>query len=182
MVIMEITTVAKNILKCKGKSSSALIANSLEDIEKLTKTTETDVVIFLTGSVFSLNNEKVQNNRLIIAGSGEYEIGGIKISGYQTKEGIVYFLVVDEVEIFFGTAKSSSSLDKKREAQVAVFLADGKVSDTFVTDLAPSYLVLCGEKADELGKEFGKEATLTTTKLVITREKLPEEMETVVLS
>lgn len=178
---MEITTVSKNVIRCKGKTSASLIAFSSKDVDSITKSTEADVVIFLTGDVFVLENPKIQNYRLIISGAGEFEIGGIKISGYKTKEGYVYFMILDGFELFFGSAKASKDFDKKKEVQCAVFFADSEISDSFVTDLSASYLVLTGEKAGEIAKEFGKEAVTTTSKLIVGKDKLPEELETVVL-
>lgn len=179
---MEFTVASKNILKAKGKTSSVLLCYSREDLEAVSKATEADAVVLLEGKAFVVDNSKLQNSRLVVSGAGEYEIGGIKITGYTSANGYAYFVTIDGVEVFVGTAKTSGSLDKKKEVDIAVFFCDATVKEGFVTDLAPSYLVLYGEKAGEAAKEFGKESVTSVSKLATVKEKLPEEMETVVLS
>ena len=176
---MEITVVSDNVLKLRFKQTSILVTLTSADLSNMKKAVEGDAVVILSEATSS-TFPKVSTSRLVIYGAGEYEIGGIKISGVPIKNKLAFFIGGDKIDLFVSPSPNEA-FDKKKEAAVALFYTTTPVSESLVTDLAPSYLVLYGEKASETAKEFGKEGASNLSKLTVAKEKLPEEMEVVVL-
>ena len=55
-------------------------------------------------------------------------------------------------------------------------------SPSFATALASNVLIITGEKAQEVTSTFVKENVKNMSKYVVTRDKLPQEVETIQLS
>jgi len=193
---MEIVQVSKNFIKIKGKSAGVLLLPPLLQSDKLTKTTEADVVLMLdypyTTSTVELKPHssipdisKAEGVKLTIQGPGEYEIGGIKISGYKVGSHIVYTVFVDNIEILVGQTDGIESFDKKKECHVVLLCANSDLNPAFVTTVSPKYVVLYGDKADEVYKKIATSQDTSSKilpKVTTTLDKLPAEMDVVILS
>lgn len=153
---MEIATLPKNSIKIKGK------------VGTLELTPETKL--------------SVEGHPLEVYGPGEYEVAGIKISSVGESGNLVHVVRVDNVDIACGKAETLSKLaEKLNESSILAIYADGGSPAAAVTSLAPKVVVLYGDKAQEVAKDLGKEEVKAVSKYVTTREKLPTDMEVVVL-
>lgn len=176
---MEVAIVGKNSLKIRSKTAGFAVSPT-SDISKI----EADVVLSLNENLDSINTSKVADFRLIISGPGEYEISGVKISSNKKDSGIVYKVNLDKMDVVLGKASTIAKLlDDVDGSQVAIIEADELPTDKAITTLQANLVIFYGEKAQESAKMF-KEGTeiVTVGKFSMTSEKLPEEMQVVVLA
>lgn len=164
---MEITTLSKTSIKIKGKNASLVI-----DPEKSISTkTKADAIILLSKPK-DYDNTKIEEHRVVIQAPGEYEVSGIKISAHRFNHDLVYQMSIDGLRI--GLANSSSienGKDKLSDLSVVILHATAPVDESAIAVLAPRLVILYGvESKDRLNK------------FSVTAERLPEEMETVLLS
>jgi hypothetical protein len=90
-------------------------------------------------------------------------------------------LVVDGVEIQVGKISSFEKLQNKlKEQNVLVAYGDVLSNASFVASLASNVVIFYGDQASELASSVGKEVG-TVSKFLVTHDKLPQEVETVVL-
>ena len=119
----------------------------------------------------------------VIAGPGEYEIGGIKIRGYRNGMHSTYSLTVDGIDILIGTIEALEKTQQKlKEHHILVAATNVVIDSSFVTSLASNVVLFYGEKGSEAVKGFASEAVKTLGKYQVTKDKLPQEMETVLLA
>lgn len=175
---MEIVLLPKNSLKSdsiglkiKGKHASFVV----DAVEK----SVSEGVIVLNKTLEQLN---IQENGVVIYGPGEYEIGGVKISGIRSEGDLVYNLNVDGVEILLGKLSSIEKQQHKlKEQDIVVAYVDSMTNASFVTSLASSVVIFYGEQAPALVAKFGKGNVATVQKYSGVAGKLPQEVETVIL-
>jgi len=171
---VDIAIVGENSLKLKSKEATFVV-----DPAKGMPKTSADAVILLSESN-NVDLSRVTDSRIIIAGPGSYEVGGVKISGLKTPKGIIYKLLLDDIITILG-----SSTDAKTEGydacQVAVVSTANDFSESYVTALEPKITVLYGDKKVESAKKWGAESVSLVSKVTILKDKLPEKMEIVVL-
>lgn len=173
---MEIVLLDEGSLRIKGKSGSVVI-------DPTTKTVA-DGVVFLVGDRSSLS--KVSEFRVVIEGPGEYEVSGIKVVAYgnNKEEGkeLAYSIRVDGVQVCVVQSSQLQKFHEKlTECHILIVRADSALTESSVTAVSPSILVLYGAHAQESAKIFGKEDTAPTQKLSTAVDKLPKEMEVVLL-
>jgi len=170
---VDITIFGENSLKIKGKKVTFVI-----DPGKEMPKTSADAII-LSGER-NADISRVTDSRIVIAGPGSYEVGGIKVSGLKTPKGIVYRLLVDDIVTILG-----SSTDVKVEGydscQVAIINTTNDFSESYVTALEPKSTILYGENKVESAKKLGAESIIEVPKITILKDKLPEKMEISVL-
>lgn len=182
---MEITAVAKNILKLRGKNATLLVAFTTP--ASLPKTTADGLILFDKDADFPLN--QAEGVRLTVAGPGEYEVGGIKISSEAKSLGNYYTVIMDNITMFVGKSDFLSKADGTFDYKVLLILTQGVIDSKFdaaaVTALTPSLVVLYGEGSAEAAKTLGavtsEEGQKPVSKISVTAEKLPEEMHVCVL-
>lgn len=173
---MEITCLSQTTIKVKGKQASVVI-----DPEKSVKTTA-DAVLFSSSDWSNSDANNIEGQRLIIHGPGEYEIGGIKIRAYPGIQHVVYALHIDNLDVLVcwacDIAKAQEAI---KESQCVVIAADEKADASVIAKLSAQVVVFYGQQAVESAKRLGKESITPVAKYATTLEKLPAEMETVVL-
>lgn len=168
---MEIAVLQNNSLKIKGKRASFVV----DPLEKF----DYDGVIVLNKTLDLL---KIQDDAVVIYGPGEYEIGGVKISGMRSEGEVIYNLNVDDVEILLGKLSSLEKQQHKlKEQDIVVVYVDSMTNASFVTSLASNVVIFYGEQASELVGKFGKGNVATMQKYSGAAGKLPQEVETVIL-
>ncbi|MBI2028777.1 MAG: hypothetical protein HYT07_04175 [Candidatus Levybacteria bacterium] len=171
---MDISLVSKNCIKLKGKKATFVV----DPEEKMPMTTAD--AILLTGSSF--DKSRVANSRIIINSQGEYEIGGSKISGVATTKGTVYRMTIDNIVIIAGRTVEFSKLDGKFTAcEIVLVNADEEFNESSITAFSPKLAVFFGDKKVDAAKKLGAENTTAISKLSITSDKLPGEMQVVLL-
>lgn len=153
----------------------------------------------------------VESNPVVVAGPGEYEIKGIAITGVATfhddKHGeergrnTVYQCLIDNVSIVH-LGDIGHTLTKEQMSAISscdilmvpvggVYTIDASAAAEVIAQLEPSIVLPMHYKIEGLKfpldpiekflKVVGKDTNETSPKLTITKEKLPSEVEVVVL-
>jgi hypothetical protein len=172
--VVDISIVEKNSIKIKSKRVTFVV-----DPTKEMSKTPADAVIFLNGGS-KMDVSKVADFRMIIDGPGEYEVGGVKISSTKISKGIVYRLSIDGMTAVLGVA-TDTKMEGFNACEVMIANTTNDFSESFVTALEPRIVVLYGDKGAESAKKLGVENIAAVSKITITKDKLPEKMEAVVL-
>ena len=173
---MDVTLLNENTLKIKGKNAS-IIVNPSTFISK----TEADAIILLKSDL-SFNADKIEGSRIIIKGPGEYEISGIKISTTKVEEDQVARIDVDNVKVLVGNGLAIEKIhDKIEESQVVVINSDEEFNHSILTSLEPNVILIYGAKKTEVAKSLGKDGAISASKYSIASDKLPAEMEVILL-
>lgn len=133
-------------------------------------------------------HKKVEEYRIAIAEPGEYEVSSIKIRALSLNGGLLYKVFVDGVGMLIVEAKILNNVQKKEsefadigEYDLLVLYANASVSDSVIAELEPKVVILYGDKVKDAATELGKNEASPSKKYSLTREKLPSEMEVVVL-
>ncbi len=173
---MDVYLLSENCLKLKIKKTNLVINPSSK-----TPKTEADAVISTTAN-FDL--DRVKDFRLAINSSGEYEVGGLKISAIKDGEGLTFVFNSDGKEIVWADASTLSKIqsDKVKECAIAIINADTEVPQNVITAMEPRAIILYGEKAKEAIQNLGKDNVSSSSKVSIVEEKLPEETVVYLLS
>ncbi len=173
---MDVVVLGKNTLRVKGKNSSIIINPS-----QSTNKTEADAVLVLN-SYEDYSDKKIEGFRIVIKGSGEYEIGGAKISAIRADERLVAKLDVDGIKILISNGISLEKVqDKVDECDILLINADSDFNHSVVTSFEPSIVLIYGEKSEDVIKSLGKNGSEKVTKFSTTLEKLPSEMQVYLL-
>jgi hypothetical protein len=170
MGYMEISLLPKSALRIKGKSATFIV-------NPQTAIPANAALFFDPQTGFS------SDSTVVIKGAGEYEIGGVKITGIRNENGVLYSFSIDNMEVVAGTITLLSALQHKlKEFNIVVVNCDGITDASFLTALAVNAVLFYGEKAAEVAKGFEKEKLQNMNKYTATLGKLPAEMETILLS
>ena len=172
MSYMEIALLPKNGIKIKNKQ--ATIAIDPQD------KTFYEAVLLLSKSAEEVN---LQEDSVLISAVGEYEIGGIKMTGTRSEVGMLYTLNVDGIDILVGKLDSLDKMQHKlKEHKIVMVDCETVGSASFITSLAENVVIFYGEKAGEISASFGKENVKSMNKYSVTKDKLPTEVETILLA
>ena len=173
---MDVALIGKSALRIKGKNAS-FVVNPDSSVGK----TEADAIVLL-GSNSLQKFPKVEGSRITIKGPGEYEVSGIKISTTQVGQNLVARVDVDAVKLLVGSGESIERIhDKIEECDVAIINSDMDFNQAVLTSLEPKALVIYGDKKESVAKMLGKDGAQKASKYATTLEKLPQEMEVVLL-
>ena len=171
---MDISIVGKNSIKLKGKQATFVV-----DPSKEMPKTSADGIVLLNGTT-GIDTARITESRIIINGPGGYEVAGAKVVGTTTPKGTLYKFTIDDVVIILGRS-SETKAEGFNACQAAVINTDLDFNESFVTSLEPKITVLYGDKKIESAKTLGAESVTSVPKITITKDKLPEKMEVVVL-
>lgn len=170
MVYMEITFLQKSGLRIKGKTATFFV-NPEGSIAA-------DAVLLLHPDADFSTEESV-----ILQGAGEYEIGGVKITGMRNEKGVLYSMNLDGMDIVVGTISLLSSMQHKlKEYNVVIVDCDETIDASFLTSLAINAVLFYGVTAQGVAEGFEKEKLQKINKYSASLGKLPTEMETILLS
>ena len=173
---MDISILSKNSIKIHSKH-----ANFIVDPESLVTKVSCDAVILLNNNNIDLG--RVVDHRIIIDGPGEYEVNGVKVLGVKGDRGFVYGIAADGFSVILGKSEEISKIKEEfnTECQIAIIDADDEFSSSVVTKLEPKIVILYGDNKESAAKLLGKENLPLIKKFTVVKDKLPEEMEVVVL-
>lgn len=175
---MDIAVVSKNIIRIKGKRSALLIG--IADSDSLKTKTSADCALLLN-RVGSFDVSKAEGCRLLIKGAGDYEVGGTKISVTDQDNELIYNLQIDGMDLLLGSTDSIAKIkDKLKQCNVLILFANSDIDSALITTIEPRVAVFYGEKASDALKVLGKECK-PVPKFSVVAEKLPAEMETILL-
>lgn len=171
---MEISIVSQNSIKLKGKIASII----MDPIEN----TSTQAFAVLLSKKSSLKFTKIEDLRLVIFGAGEYEVGGVKITGIPADDECVYSGDMDGGRFVIGSSKAIEKiLSKLDETPIVIINAQENFNASIVSTLSPSVCVIYGEGKEQALKALGKESLPSTSKYSFKADKLPDETEFVSL-
>lgn len=172
---MEIALLSQNSLRIKSKAASI-------GINPDSKNSQFNAIIIIgdeAGGTRVFTNDGV----LIIDGPGEYEVAGIKISGVRNKSETVYSMNIDGVDVIVGTVSAlSDSQQKIKEHNIVCIATTVNADASFATSIASHAVIFFGAMADQVVHTFAKENVKKLPKYQTTLDKLPSEMETVLLA
>lgn len=172
---MEITQLFPESIKIRSKTAS-FVTDPSANISK----TEADAILCL-GSDMDIDTSKIGEFRVIISGPGEYEVKGVKISSNKAGIGTFYRLSLDKMDVSLTSASSLSKIENAMQSHVVIINADALPSDKTITAMQPNVVVLYGKMAVEAGKSLKESTAPAVNKFAVTFEKLPAEMEVIVL-
>lgn len=171
---MDISIVGNNSIRLKGKQV-AFVVDPASDMSKVSA----DAIVLLNG-YGNIDVSRVTDSRIIIDGPGGFEVSGAKVSGTGSFKGVIYKFLIDDVSVVVGRI-AESKIEGSSDCQVAVINTDMEFNESFVTGLEPKIAVLYGPGKEESAKKLGAESVVLVPKITITKDKLPEKMEVVVL-
>jgi len=172
---VDIYTLDKNSIKIHSK-----YANFIVDPAPQGTKVSCDAVILLNNNNIDLG--RVVDYRIIIDGPGEYEVNGVKVLGVRGDRGFVYGIAADGFSVILGKSSETSKIKEDTFlCQIAILNVDDEVNSSMVTKLEPKIMILYGEDKENAAKVLGKGNIPSVKKVSLTKDKLPEEMEVVVL-
>lgn len=123
----------------------------------------------------------LEGEPLIINGPGEYEMKGTKLSGIGKNNGVVYVGRIDSMHVcIYRSSAITNTKDAIEECEIAIIDADIPVDQKILAAMNVHVAVLYGMHAQESVKAFGKDVS-SVAKCSITKERLPQEMEIILL-
>lgn len=178
---------------------------------KLPKDLEADLCLITHDHQDHNNSKAVAGSPIVINGSGEYEVKGIAVIGITTYhdntkgsergKNTVYNIEIDGVNVVhLGDLGQTLTEEQVQEIGVCdillipvggIYTITAKEAAEVVSQLEPKIIIPMHYKIDglkfdlapveEFLKEMGVENTVPLNKLSITKDKLPEESQVVVL-
>lgn len=179
---MEVALVGKNSVRIKGKKINLFIDPEVgiknaqsEDEAKLPR----EVAIELIGEIDSKIKDFFS---LVIFGPGEFESAGVKTKVIRVDNSLVCNSVIDRVNILIGKLSGLEKVQAKFDDQnMAIVYVDKVENASFVTSLASNVIILYGDKAGELASTFGEGSFNKSSKYSVVFDKLPTDVEKIVL-
>lgn len=170
---MEISIINNTSIRIKGKQGT-LIVNPV-----LKATGANGIILF---DDIPIDKTKADEGIPIIKGPGEYEFAGIKISGIKNGTETIYTIKVDRIEILLGRGKClEKDHAKVKEHNIVLLYIDDPIDSSFITSLVLNSVLLYGEKAEETMNTIAKDTYRKEIKYSATFDKLPQEIEEVLL-
>lgn len=174
---MEIYLISENSIRIKTKRAAIVVDPTSSLRVKISAE-----IIALLNKTLEYSTSKIEGMRLLIRGAGEYEVEGVKISSFGFEQELSYKFQADNLEILLSKASSLKKLQEViKESQILILNADCVVDESSVVELSPNVVILYGEKAVDLIKNLGEKSISPSNKYQVTREKLPEEMQVILL-
>ena len=168
---MEISKVSGNTIKIKGKNATIVV----DPVSTLSGQAN---AVLLMSKKSETSFPKIEDLHLTINGEGEYEVGGIKITGINVGDDVVYIGEVDGGRFVLGQSGAiEKALSKFDETQVLIVNAGQNFNTSIVSTLSPSAFVVYGEGSTQALKALGREGIQKVSKYSIKSDKLPEEAE-----
>ena len=183
---MDISILSKTTIKIRARHASIIVDPSAECPK-----VSSDAVILLNNENVDLS--RIVDYRIVINGPGEYEISGVKVLGVRGDKGFVYGFSADGLSVILGRSSDISKISAiggsasgrkeeiNSECQIAILNADEEVNSSVVTKFEPKIVILYGDNKEIAAKLLGKENLPLIKKFTVAKDKLPEEMEVVVL-
>ena len=173
---MDIQIFGVDSLKIKSKKTTLAI-DPKPSIQKF----DADAIVLLDKNS---DVSRINNFRVVIDAVGEYEVNGLKISGVASEADIIYTIISDNIPVLIAKASALEklSVDKVSECKILIINADSDLNQGRVTAMEPSVVVLYGLKAKEVAKNLGKENAVSSPKIMLSEDKLSEEMDVMLLS
>jgi hypothetical protein len=173
---MDIQIFGTDSLKIKSKKTTLAI-DPKSSIQKF----EADAIVLLNKNS---DITRINDFRVVIDAAGEYEINGLKVSGVTSENDTIFTITSENVPTLIAKASSLEkiSAEKVGEYKILIINADSDLNQGRVTAMEPNIVILYGEKAKEIAKTLGKESASVSSKITVSEDKLPEEMDVMILA
>ncbi len=184
---MEIKFLGKNAFLIKGKKETVLVNPDEEMINK-----NNSRIIVRNEAKIEVDDK--ENQKVIVMGPGEYEIGGVEIYGFSGGKKETFYSVVADGVIIGILGKLQEALSDKRAEKISgvdVLMANisnggSKSIMTLAKKWGANYVVPVGyEPGDEAIKKFMDETDVEglepAESLKIDKDNLPDGTEVVIL-
>ena len=184
---MDIYFFGLTAVRIRGKKTAIVLDPfSKEKAGKRFEKTEADAILLTSKNTSTTSLDQIENYRVVIDGPGEYEVGGVSINGISMGNATIYAIKMDGIVLLHlgkhDKAFSDSQIEKLPAADIVFTPASKEIADT-LAKLEPKIIIPMYEDGalESFLKEIGKDSIKPQSKLTVTREKLPAEMEVVVL-
>ncbi len=173
---MDIQIFDKDSLKIKSKKTTLAI-----DPKSVVPKFEADAIVLLDKNS---DVTRINDFRVVIDAAGEYEINGLKISGVTSDDDTIFTVTSENVPTLIAKASALEKIptDKIGDYKILIINADNDLDQGRVTAMEPNVVILYGEKAKEIAKTLGKEGAAVSSKITLSEDKLPEEMDVLILA
>lgn len=173
---MDIQIFDASSLRIKSKKTTLAF-----DPQKSIAKFDADAIV-LTGK--DNDPSRINNSRLVISGPGDYEVSGLKISGKGSLEEMIFELSSENTNILVAKTSILNNLpsDKIGDYSIVILNADEDLNQSVVTAMEPRIVILYGEKAKDGAKILGSENSSPVSKISVSEDKLPEELEVAILA
>ncbi len=196
---MEISHLGLTSFKLRGKKATVVVNpyDSQVAKTKFPKVEPADIIIFSDTSNSPEFFEQWRKMGYVVFGPGEYEIGGVDVTGIDManvgggKGKAVYKTILDGVSVaYFGSQiKKLTEEERERIGAVNVLILpladdfDSEGAASLIAQLEPAYVVPADgtQSLQKFLKEMGAEGSAPQPKLVVSADKLPETTTVVVL-
>lgn len=175
---MDITPLGHSSFRIKGK-----LATVVTDPFKFPKRIEADIVTTSQKQEVAM----IDGNPYMISGPGEYEVKGVGIVGIPVGTSTMYRIEIDGVAIVhlgaLDRALSTTEVDELDGVHILMVPIAFPQAGTVISEIEPLIVIPMNYEKSQLEaflKEIGKEA-VPQVKLSITKDKLPAEMQVIVL-
>ncbi len=207
---MDITSFGQSSFKIKGKTAT-LVTDPYDSVFtglKFPKHIDADIVTVSHSHEDHNATAQIEGNPFVVSGPGEYEIKGVGIVGIPSDHGngikevnTIYRIEMDDLSIVhlgdvgrMLTAEEVDELDGVDILMIPVggtYTIDASQAVKLISEIEPSIIIPMhygrpGLKFDLLPvsaflKEMGQEAITAQPKLSVTKAKLPEQKQIIVL-
>lgn len=188
---MDIYHVGLTAIRIKGKKTTLVVDPFTKETAGLKwHQTPSDAVLLTSSASWRtphIRTSAVDNYRVVIDGPGEYEVGGVAIVGIPIGQITSYYIKIDGIALLhlglLDIPLSDSEFDRYPAIDI-LFVSVSSEAPRLVTKLEPKIIVPMNFTQASMApflKELGKEDVKPQPKLTTTREKLPAELEVVVL-
>lgn len=170
---MDIAHLSETSVRIKGKSATFLIG----EYEGRAKVSADAIIGF---DDKPLESAAIEGVRVSLSGPGDFEVGGVKIVGIKTPGGTSYYMGLDNMVVLVAKASALSSKESLKDASAVILYADTLVDTSLLATIAPLAVVIYGPSAAATLHALGKESA-AVSKYSVTKDKLPSEMEAILL-
>lgn len=172
MFAMEVASLAPSSLRLKGRYAT-LVVNPLEKSG-----------IYQAGIVFHVdqNKGKVHPEAVCVDGPGEYEIGGIKFSGIQYDGAVSYEFIIDDVSVLLIDGATLAKFHQKlHDYDIVCVQVSPQIDPSLATNVANAVVLYFGDDTEQAMAKLIKEGASKANKFASTKDKLPSEVQQIVL-
>lgn len=134
---MEISLVGSDSVKIKGKNASVVF----DPIGKV----DAEIII-ATKPLDALMIDKVEGVRLVISGPGDYEAGGISVSG-KSQKGHAFYTLTENMKIAFVDSAVANLLPDDEDFDAVIVHVTDAFSDEVLNPISAKTIVLYGDLA-----------------------------------
>lgn len=193
---MDINWYGQSCFKLKGKTTTLVIDpfDPGKTDFKLPKDFSAPLVLVTNGQKDRSHLVGVSEAKLVIDGPGEYEFMGVTVNGIRTFDNnTAYNILIDGINIVhlgdLGHPLTEEQVSEINGADIlmipvgGVHTIDAKAAAAVVAQLEPRVVIpMHFQDIESFLKEMGAENAEPVVKFAVTRDKLPEETQIVVMS